>query len=92
MKTAYIVAGLVTLLWVKGRKTKDAKNQIAETASSQRGSDWIGAGGLYAMWDRLSGADLHAPGYSNIAAGPVADPGKMGALSAGILPGWDGGI
>ena len=92
MKHLYIAAGAVAvfLLWNKGQKAKKTDNQLQDTLASQQGSDWIGAGGLFAMWDRLSGADLVAPGYPNIAPGPVADPGKVGQLQTGMVPGWNG--
>lgn len=94
MKTLYIAAGAVAvfLLFQKGQKKAASDNQLQDTLSSQRGSDWIGAGGLFAMWDRLSGADLVAPGYPNLTNSAQADPGKIGILSAGLLPGWDGTI
>lgn len=77
-------AALVLLQWYKGQQITAAAKQV-EDSVPRAGSDWIGT-----MWDRLSGTDLVAPGYPNLAAGAVADPGKVGILDAKIAIGWDG--
>lgn len=92
IKTEYIVAAVVAVMWLKGRKKEASDTQLQDTLASQKGSDWIGSGGLYAMWERLQGTDLVAKNYPNIAPGAQADPGKIGLLSTNILPGWDGSI
>lgn len=94
MKHVYIAVGAVAAfyLWNKGHQVKKGDTQLQDTLASQRGSDWIGSGGLYAMWDRLSGSDLVAPGYPNISGDATADPGKVGALQAGVMPGWNGSL
>lgn len=91
MKHLYVAAGVVAvLLWTRGQKKADSFNQLQDTLASQKGSDWIGSGGLYALWDRLSGTDLAAPGYSNLNGSAQADPGKVGQIDAGLTAGWDG--
>ncbi|MFZ3221286.1 MAG: hypothetical protein WA174_14710 [Rhodoferax sp.] len=92
IKIEYIIGAGLVLMWLKGRKKEVSSNQVQDTIASQQGSDWIGSGGMYAMWDRLNGTDLGAKGYPNLAAGPVADPGKVGQLNAGIKTQWDGTI
>lgn len=94
MKHLYIAAGAVAvfLLWHKGQKKQTSSTQLQDTLASQQGSDWIGVGGLFDMWDRLSGSDLVAPGYSNITGQPTADPGKIGTIQTGITPGWNGSL
>ena len=93
MKHLYLIAGAVgVLFWAKGHSAQKSSTQVQDTVSSQKGSDWIGAGGLYSMWDRLSGADLTAPGYANLQPGAQADPGKVGQLSTGLVAGWDGSM
>lgn len=95
MKNAYLAAGAVAvfLLWQRGHKNKQADTQLQDTLASQRGSDWIGAGGLFAMWDRLSGADLVAKDYSNIGGQAVADPGRIGTLQAATpMAAWNGNL
>ena len=81
----YIIGAGLVIWWMRAHKAKQTDNQHMDTIASQQGSDWIGT-----AWDRLSGADLIAKGYPNLSNGPTADPGKVGALNAGIMLGWDG--
>ena len=92
IKLEYIIGAGLVLLWMRGNKKQAASTQLQDTMSSQQGSDWIGVGGLYDMWDRLSGSDLVVKGYPNLTNSAVADPGKIGTIQTGILPAWDGSI
>jgi hypothetical protein len=95
MKTAYIAGAAIVafILLQRGKKKDQAANQLQDTMASQKGSDWIGAGGLFAMWDRLAGKDLVAPGYPNMdPSSAVADPGKIGIIQTGLTPGWNGSL
>lgn len=93
IKTEYIIGAALVLLWMKGTKKAKSDNQLQDTMSSQQGSDWIGSGGLYAMWDRLSGSDLVAKGYPNIdPTTAVADPGRVGQLQTGLTVSWNGSL
>lgn len=88
LKIEYIIGAGLVLLWLKGSKQQAQSTQLSDTIPKE-GGDWADMGN---MWTRLSGAGLSAPGYKNLAAGPLADPGKIGALNAGIMPGWNGEI
>jgi hypothetical protein len=92
MKLEYFIGAGLVLLWLKGSRKKATDVQMADTIASQKGSDWIGVGGLYDAWDRLSGADLKLESYPNLHVGAQADPGKIGTLQSGILAGWDGSM
>lgn len=92
MKHLYIAAGAVAvfLLWSKGQKAKKGDTQLQDTLASQQGSDWIGAGGLFAMWDRLNGDDLKLQAYPNASGQVSADFAKVDL--AGMVPGWNGSL
>ena len=93
IKIEYIVGAVLVLLWARGTQAKKSTTQMEDTVASQQGSDWIGAGGMLAMWDRLSGADLVVKNYRNIDPNSAqADPGKIGALQTGLAPSWNGSI
>ena len=92
IKLEYIIGAGVVLLWLKGRKKQQSETQQAETASSQRGSDWIGVGGLYDMWDRLSGSDLLLKDYPNASGSVSADFSKVTRRDMGLAPAWDGSL
>lgn len=94
MKWQYVAAGVaLVMLWGRGQQKKATNTQLVDTIASQQGSDWIGSGGLYAMWDRLSGSDLVAKNYPNIDASTAqADPGKVGMIKTGLVPGWNGSL
>jgi hypothetical protein len=93
VKLQYIIGAGLVLLWLRGAKKEAASTQHADTnALNAQGSDWIGAGGQFAAWDRLSGRDLTAPGYGNIAGGANADPGKIGTMQTGLQFDWAGNV
>lgn len=87
IKIEYVAVTALVLLWLRGSKAQAASTQVADSIPVN-GTDW----NMGDMWSRLSGAGLTAPGYANLSAGPQADPGKIGQLSAGILPHWDGAL
>lgn len=94
MKTLYIAAGAVAvfLMWRKGQQAKTSDLQLQDTIASQQGSDWIGSGGLFAMWDRLSGSDLKLDAYPNASGEVSADFSKVARRNASLMPGWNGSL
>lgn len=82
--TAYIVAGVLAVLWWKG-KSKVAQSTQVQDSIPVDGTNFQGD-----LWARLNGADLTAAGYPNITPGPNASPSKVGYN--GIAAGWDGTI
>lgn len=92
IKLEYIAGALLLIVWARGTKSESEKNQIADTVASQRGSDWIGAGGLYAMWDRLSSADLVLADYPNASGDVLPNYSKVNRREINLQPTWNGGI
>lgn len=92
MKHLYVAAGAVAvfLLWKRGQAKQKTSTQLQDTMASQKGSDWIGIGGMYDMWDRLSGADLKLRDYPNASGGVSADFSKVDRRTQAIMPAWDG--
>jgi hypothetical protein len=86
--TIYTAAAAVLgfLYWHKAHTASQAQKTINEGFSFANASDWQGN-----MWTRLSGGDLTVQA-KNIGGTAVADPGKIGTASTGLVPGWNGGL
>lgn len=80
--TAYIVAGVLAVLWWKGRGKVAQSTQVQDSIPVD-GTNFQGD-----MWQRLAGTDLTAPGYCNCTSGPNASPSMVGYN--GVNAGWDG--
>lgn len=89
MKKAYLIAAAIAaaFMWKRGQDKKAAANKIDE-ATPTDGTNWQGS-----LWGRLNGAaDLQAPVSKNLDNSLIADPGKVGQASLGLVPSWNGGL
>lgn len=85
---AWVLAGVLALLWVRRRAANRAAAAQWEEELPVNGTDFQGD-----LWARLSGVDLLAkPGERNLANGTIADPGKVGQADLGLVPDWRGDL
>lgn len=88
IKLEYIVGAALVLMWMRGTKKAQQSTQLQDSMPLE-GGNWQDMGD---MWSRLNGQGMSASGYPNLASGPVADPGKVGILNAGLMPSWNGSL